>query len=161
MKNTQKENPCAAGLSIWEKYAADTKMNRRICCENFWGKGEHLYKDELGWACRTEEISEARSFIPKKIFQFNIVEFGWNISFYYPENDTFYGIHTEEVPVVLKKLPKIRRSLYRGLESDGNTHRRGWPLQRFKSREELWDGIKINGKSLEYVLNHSYIMGLN
>ncbi len=152
------ESPFPSVDELLERYKEKIKGPREICVADFWGKGDHLYKDELGWDWRAIEQMEAESFDPKEIFQYNIVDFGWSISFYYPETDTFYAIDNELYPIVFKRLPKTHRSKYRGLESDGDFHSRGWPLQRFKSRDELWDGIKINGKSLEYVLNHSYIM---
>ena len=96
---------------------------RKIAVENFYGEGEHIYVDELGW--RPEERNEARSSVSKEIFDFEVVEVGLNLAFYYIDNDTFYGIHSEELPIKVKELPRDRTEPYIGWQCDGDTHDEG------------------------------------
>lgn len=134
--------------------------NRTIVVRDFFGNGEHLYLDQLGWTAR--EKQEARSFISKDIFDFEIVKVGLNLAFYYVDNDTFYGIHTERIPIEVKVLPRNNEAgLCLNSQCKGDTHVEGDVIFSCDNRDLLWDGIKIDGKSLEEVLNRSYIITLN
>ena len=134
--------------------------NRKIIIENFFDNGEHLFADQLGWSKR--EKKEARSLVSKDIFEFEVVSVGLNLAFYYVDNDTFYGIHTESIPIEVKVLPRDNpNSPYINSQCKGDTHVHGEVILSFQHPEELWDGIKIDGNSLEEVLNRSYIITLN
>lgn len=136
------------------------KVNRKIAISDFFGKEEHVFTDQLGW--QLAEKKEAGSLVSCEIWHYFICIVGLNISFYYPENDTFYGLHTEEIPFTLYRLPRDReRSPYAGLQCSGDTHERGEVVAEFQNRDEIWNNVSIEGKSLEYVLNHSYIIKLN
>lgn len=132
---------------------------RKIAVENFYGDGKHIYVDELGW--RLEERREARSSVSKEIFFFEVVEVGLNLSFYYIDNDTFYGIHSEELPIEVKELPRDRTEPFIGWQCEGDTHDDGIVLYSFDKPEDIWDNVRIDGKTLEEVLERSYIIGLN
>lgn len=138
------------------------RNNWQTPCRNpgfLWSGGEHL-ADQLGW--QDAEKKEARSLISKEICEYFICTLGLNISFYFPENDTFYGLHTEEIPYTLYKLPRNRKlSPYIGLQCNGDTHEYGEVVFESNNRENLCVKIRINGYSLEYVLNHSYKIKLN
>lgn len=135
-------------------------INRKIVIENFFDKGEHLYEDQLGWS--KLEKQEARSFVSKEIFEFEVVTVGLNLAFYYVDNNTFYGIHTECIPIEVKMLPIDNPdSPYINSQCKGDTHVHGEVLFSFQHREDMWDGIKIDGKSFEEVLSRSYIITLN
>ena len=134
--------------------------NRKIVVHNFFGEGEHLYEDQLGWS--KKEKQEARSFISKDIFEFEVVTVGLNMAFYYVDNDTFYGIHTESLPVEVKVLPRDNPdSPYIHFQCKGDTHVSGEVIFSCGDSKELWDGVKIDGKTLEEVLNRSLIITLN
>lgn len=136
------------------------QINRKVVVEDFFGVGEHLYEDQLGWT--KWEKMEARSLVSKEIFDFEVVQVGLNLAFYYVDNDTFYGIHTERIPIEVKILPRDRDySPHINSQCKGDTHDKGSVIYSFKNREDLWDGIKIDGKSLEEVLNRSVIITLN
>lgn len=120
---------------------------RELILPVFWG--EPLYRDQLGW--QMAEKQEARSYVSKEIFNFEVVLVGLNLAFYYPTNDTYYGLHTEWEPIEFKILP------YGCID----THKAGEVLYSFERREDIWDTIKIDGKSFEEVLNNSVIMCLN
>lgn len=132
---------------------------RKIAVENFYGDGKHIYVDELGW--RPEERQEARTSVSKEIFDFEVVEVGLNLAFYYIDNDTFYGIHSEVFPIEVKELPRDRTEPYIGWQCEGDTHDKGKVLYSFEKAEDIWDNVRINGKTLEEVLERSYIIGLN
>ena len=133
---------------------------RTIVVKNFFGEDEHLYLDQLGWT--TREKQEARSFVSKEIFEFEVVNVGLNLAFYYVDNDTFYGIHTECIPIEVKALPRDKdASPYINGQCKGDTHADGEIIFSCEDRRQLWDGIKIDDKSLEEVLSRSYIVTLN
>ncbi|MBO4557524.1 MAG: hypothetical protein J5693_02825 [Bacteroidales bacterium] len=132
---------------------------REIAIKDFYGKGEHIYNEELGWG--PDERRDAKSSVSREIFEFEVVRVGWNLSFYYIDNDTFYGIHTEEIPIEVKELPRDRTEPYIGWQCEGDTHDDGKVLYSFDNPEDIWDNVRIDGKTLEEVLERSYIMGLN
>ena len=133
---------------------------RKIVVEDFFDDGEHLYEDQLCWTKREKE--EARSLVSKEIFDFEVVLVGLNLAFYYVDNDTFYGIHTESIPINVKKLPRDKSaSPYINSQCRGDTHENGEVIATFNNREEIWGNLKIDGKSLERVLLRSYIITLN
>ena len=133
---------------------------RKIAIKDFYGPGESIYADQLGW--QEADKKEARSLVSKEIWDYFICLVGLNISFYYPENDTFYGLHTEEIPYTLYKLPRCREcDSYPGNQCSGDTHEKGEVVYQTTDRNTIWNDIKIDGHSLEYVLNHSYIIRLS
>lgn len=132
---------------------------RNVVVENFFGENEPLYEDQLGWTDR--EKAEARSFVSKEIFHFEVVLVGLNMAFYYVDNDTFYGIHTECTPIEVKILPRDRAKPYIDWQCDGDTHAEGEVIYSFDDPEDLWDGIRIDGKPLDEVLARSLIITLN
>lgn len=132
---------------------------RKIVIPNFYGEGEHIYEDQLGWQPDTKQ--EAGTIISRKIFKFEVEEVGLNLSFYYLDNDTFYGIHRECYPIKCKILPRDRSEKYIGWQCDGDTHKDGIVIASFDDEHKIWDNLKIEGHSLEEVLARSYILGLN
>lgn len=134
--------------------------SRKIALADFYGKGQHIYEDELGW--RDEMKREARSLIPKAIFDYHVTRVGLNLGFYYLDDDTFYGIHSERYPIEVKILPRDRqRSPHIGWQCDADTHSPGRVIASFDDEHDIWDRLRIHGKNLEQVLERSYIMALN
>lgn len=133
---------------------------RKIVVKDYFGRGEHLYEDQMGWSKR--EILEARSFVSREIFRFEVETVGLNMAFYYVDNDTFYGIHTEKRPIEVKKLPRDKeRSPYINEQCSGDTHEAGEVIFSCEDARMLWDGISINGHPLEEVLERSLIITLD
>lgn len=130
-----------------------------ILIENFWDNGKHLTANQLGW--QREDKEEARSLISKKIFEFQVVEVGWNMSFYYLDNDTFYGIHRERYPIEVKILPRDRTNPILDWQCKCDTHMDGEVIASFDDEHDIWDNLKIDGKSLEEVIERSVIIILN
>ena len=134
-------------------------QEREVVVPDFNGKGKHLYKDQLGWPLYAKK--EAGSLVSKKIFEFQVVEVGLNLSFYYVDNDTFYGIHRERYPIECKILPRDRTEEYIYWQCQCNTHDDGEVIASFDDEHDIWDNLRIDGKSLEEVLRRSFITGLN
>lgn len=129
-----------------------------LIIKDFSGPGEHLYEDRLGW--QDAERNEARSKVSKAIFEMEVVKTGLNMTFYYVDNDTYYGIHTEEVPIKVKILPRANEP-YIEWQCQADTHEDGQVIAEFPRAKDIWDNLKIDGKSLEEVLERSVIMKLN
>ena len=92
----------------------------------------------------------------------NLEQVGLNLAFYYPHTDTFYGIHTESLPIKVKILPRHREwSDFVGWQCDNDTHDEGEIIAVFESASEIWDNLRIDNKNLEEVLRESYITDLN
>lgn len=134
------------------------ELSNGLMCGQFY-KGYPIYRDQLGW--QPEQFREARSFVSKEIFDYEIVRVGLNLSFYYFDNDTFYGLHTERFPIEFKILPRDRTQEFLGDQCHCDTHEDGEVLFSFQDREEIWNGVQIDGKSLEEVLERSFIVGLD
>ena len=132
---------------------------RKVVVENFFGKDDHLYEDQLGW--QRHEREETRSNVSKEIFNFEIALVGLNIWFYYVDNDTFYAIFGELTNIELHECLRDRREQFLYNQFVETDWYQGKKLQVFDKREDVWNGININGKSLEDVLERSFIINLN
>ena len=136
------------------------QSERKIAIPYFYGPNGDIYEDELGW--QEYDKKETGSLVSKEIWDYFICFVGLNISFYYPGNDTFYGLRAEECPYTLYKLPRCRDcDPYPGNQCSGNTHEKGEVVYQTDDRTQIWDNVRIDGHSLEYILNHSYILRLN
>ena len=161
-----------------------TNEERKIVLSDFYGKGDHVYEDDLGWreemkteywdceygggckaiiddAWRLRRKTEAPKCTSKEVFDYHVVEVGLNLAFYYIDDDTFYGIHSEQYPIEVKILPRDRSKKYLGWQCEADTHDFGEVIASFDDEHDIWDNLRINGKSLEEVLERSYIMALN
>lgn len=138
--------------------AEQTIMHRVIAVRDFWGPGKHIYEDQLGWTI--DEKKEAGSLVSERIFEVEVVEVGLNLAFYYVDNDTFYGIHTECYPIECKILPRDRTEKYIGWQCMADTHADGKVVASFDDEHEIWGNLRIDGKCLEEVISRSYIMSL-
>lgn len=133
--------------------------NSAIAVRNYYGKGEHLHNNQLGW--QYEHRNEARSDISYKIFHYYVCECRFNLAFYYVDNDTFYGLHTERLPIEFKVLPRDRSKEFISWQCECNTHDDGQVLFSFDNPELIWDTVVINGKTLEDMLERSEIITIN
>lgn len=113
----------------------------------------------LGW--QEDTIMEAHSFVSKEIFETFVVECGLNFGFYYVDNDTFYGLHTEGIPIEFFIFERDRTQPYIYWQCEVDTHEGGEVLYSFDELTmDIWDTIKIDGKSLEEVIERSIILVL-
>lgn len=131
-------------------------MERKIVVKDFHGPDKHLYEDELGW--QKEARMEARSNVSKVIWDMEMVKIGYNLTFYYVDNDTYYGIHNECTPIEVKLLKRDWDEPYIDWQLNGDTHDDAPVIATFEKAEDIWDGLKIDGKRLEEVIQRSYLM---
>lgn len=138
-------------------------MNRKriIAIKDYYGPGEHIYEDQLGF--REIMLDEARTLVARVAFKYHVEETGLNLAFYYPEADTFYGIHREVLPIRVKVLPRHRDwSDFIGWQCESDTHDEPVDvIATFDRPEDIWDNLVINGHPFEEVLRHSFITALN
>ena len=133
---------------------------RKIAIKDFRGPGQHVYEDELGF--RKKDLVEARTLVTREAFRYHVENIGLNLAFYYPETDTFYGIHTEVIPIRVKILPRHRDwSDFIAWQCDNDTHDDGKVIAEYNSASEIWDNLRIDDKPFEEVLRASYITALN
>lgn len=135
------------------------QMIRRIALKDFYGEGRHIYEDQIGWD--EQNRWEARSMVSKEIYDFFVTDMGLNLTFYYIDDDTFYGIHRERYPIQVKILPRDRSEEFIGWQCEADTHDEGEVIASFDDEQDIWDNLRINGKTLEQVLERSYIMAIN
>lgn len=136
------------------------ELKRKIAIKNYRGVGQHIYEDELGF--RLDMLQEARTLVTREAFRYFVECIGLNLGFYYPETDTFYGIHTESIPIKVKIMPRHREwSDFICWQCENDTHDDGEVIAEFQSSHEIWDNLKINGKTLDEILPVSYITALN
>lgn len=134
--------------------------HREIAIPNYWGNGKHVYRDELGWS--DEDRREARSNVSREIFEYNM-SIGRNLTFYFIDNDTFYEFFGELDHIELVKPPRDMNEEDIGWQCDSASH---YPtecelVQRYERDEDIWPNTLIDGKSLDYVLDHSFFVELN
>ena len=73
---------------------------RKIAIKDYYSPGGHIYEDQLGF--REIMLIEAKTLVAREAFKYHVEEVGLNLAFYYPETDTFYGIHREVRPIRVK-----------------------------------------------------------
>ena len=135
-----------------------TKRNHTVVTPNFFGEGVDLEAWQLGWDFDAK--LEAKSSVSKNIFNFYICELSRNMVFYYVGDGNFYGIHTEENPTPVFTIHKDTSDPIIFNQIDGDTHKYEdeLVLYWFEDDTQIWDTVRIDGKSLEEVLQHSYIL---
>ena len=136
------------------------EIKRKIAIKDYYGKGKHVYEDEMGFRDRMK--SEARSLVAREVFRYHVEETGLNLGFYYPPTDTFYAIYNDARPVRVYTMPRDRRrSDFVGWQCECDPHDEDQLIAAFDDITEVWDRLKIDGKDFEEVINHSYIVALN
>ena len=135
------------------------KKERKIVLRDFYGDGKHIYEDMLGWI--EENKREARSLVSKEIYDFYVTRAGLKLGFYYLDDDNFYGINRERCPYKVSILPRDRSEKYIGWQCEVDVHDEGEVIASFDDVNDIWDNLRINGKTLEEVLERSYIMAIN
>lgn len=173
LKKWRKEYDYIKPLSSWEAYVRmreHTPEQRKIIIKDFDGPLQHLYEDMLGWQYAQKE--EVKSSVSRVIFETYVIDWAHNFSFYYIDNDTFYGFHAQGNPIYFKKLARDRTQPHIGWQCDGDPHEQEGEeiLGIYEVPEDsedetswraMWDMITIDGKSLEEVIQRSYIIYLS
>ena len=136
------------------------QIQRKIAIKDFYGKGKHIYEDQMGFD--EQHKSEARSLVAREVFRYHVEKIGLNLGFYYPPTDTFYAIYNDARPIEVYTMPRDRRrSDFIGWQCECDPHDQDQLIATFDDISEVWDGLKIDGKDFEEVIMHSYIVALN
>ncbi len=137
------------------------KRDYSVIVPNFFGEGENLEAWQLGW--QPENRSETKSSVSKKIFNTYVEVCHFNMIFYYVEDGNFYGIHSENCPIpVFRFRNEDEKYIYDRLgNQDTHDYRDGELLYMVPSNKSVWRTVKIDGKSLEEVLQNSYIVNIS
>jgi len=111
---------------------------------------------ELGWS--EECIRDAMSEDPKEIFNYFIRNF-FSIIFYYVDDDNFYEFFMESEPHKFWRIPKRQDwdGNFVGRQIKWENHEEGDVLFEFDDDTDLWNELKIDGKSIGEVLERSCI----
>jgi hypothetical protein len=128
---------------------------------NFFGEGKNLEAWQLGW--QLENQRETKSSVSKKIFD-TYIEIGhFNMIFYYLADGNFYGIHAENCPIPAFRFKKVAHSypIFQIEDKDTHDYADEEILYTIPSGESVWETVKIGGKSLEEVLQNSYIVNIS
>lgn len=137
------------------------KNDSKIIVPNFFGKDKPLLANQLGW--NPMQRRETKSSVSRKIFETYVEEWGRNFVFYYVADGNFYGIHAEECPTPVFRFKKdlTEPFIYDQL-GNGDTHnyKDEVILYMVPCNQNIWDVVKIDGKSLEEVLQDSYIVNI-
>lgn len=99
---------------------------------------------------------------PKEIFNYFWKNF-FSIIFFYVDDVNFYELFMESNPHKFWRIPKIEDwdGKYIGRQILWESHQEGNVLCEFDDDTDLWETLKINGKSIGEVLERSYIAEIN
>ena len=112
------------------------QIERKIAIKNYYGKGKHVYEDEMGF--REVMKSEARSLVAREVFRYHVEEIGLSLGFYYPPTDTFYAIFNEVRPVEVYTMPRDRRrSDFIGWQCECDLHEEDQLIATFDEISEV------------------------
>ena len=137
------------------------RRNHSTIIPDFFGKDKPLEAWQLGW--QPSHRRETKSSVSKKIFNTYVEECHFNMIFYYVEDGNFYGIHSEICPTPVFRFKKESgKYIYDQLgNQDTHDYRDGELLFLVPEDKEVWDVVSINGKSLEEVIQNSYIVNIS
>lgn len=128
----------------------------KIVMDNWMEYRPVITTEDLGWS--EDSILDARSENPKDIFDYFWKNF-FSITFYYVDNGKFYELFMESNPhkvwEVLKKPDWDGR--YVGQQIAWESHEEGNVICTFDDDTDLWNVLKIDGKSIGEVLSRSLI----
>ena len=134
------------------------KMDKRVktVIDNWMEFHPVITSDELGWS--EECIRDAMSEEPKEIFNYFIRNF-FSIIFYYVDDGNFYELFMESDPHKFWRIPKRQDwdGKFVGRQIRWENHEEGDVLYEFDDGTDLWNELKIDGKSIGEVLERSYI----
>lgn len=125
-----------------------------------------LYESQLGFD-KDAAFHVACAFDPKTIFQAMVVRMGYNLIFYWVDDDGMYIIFNETYPSEIRRIPvKVHK---RGLPieakyDDIDFHDEGEVVATFyrdrrMETSQIWDTLIIKGVPVGEVLKRSVILG--
>lgn len=136
------------------------EIKRKIVVKDFFNPNDHLYEDELGF--REFNKEEARSVITREIFEYYICLVHLQMVFYHLDSDRYYAISTMSKPIVVKVLERDKtRSQFIYWQCDHDADAEGKIIATFEKPEDIWDNLKIEGRSLGEIIQRSFITAMN
>jgi len=137
-------------------------MDNKIIRKSFWPPYWHnnppeLTEDQLGFD--EHNFADVGSRDTKTIFDFMLGNTGFDMSFYYAENNKFYYIEMLDKHVFCRKdnpdwdgkYDYNRVKVYEPPQDDSEI------IMSFRHRQEVWDNFKIDGKDMKYIIEHSVV----
>lgn len=128
----------------------------KVVIDNWMESHPVITTEELGWS--EECILDAMSEDPKEIFDFFCRNF-FSIIFYFIDDGNFYELFFESDPHKFWRIPKQKNwdGEFVGRQIRWENHEEGEVLFEFDDDTDLWNELKIDGKSIGEVLERSYI----
>ena len=128
----------------------------KVIIDNWMEYHPVITEADLGW--NEECIMDAMSEDPREIFEYFCRNF-FSIIFYYVDDGNFYELFMESEPHKFWRIPKLEiwGGKYIGRQILWENHREGEVLFEFADDTDLWNTLKIDGKSIGEVLERSYI----
>lgn len=132
------------------------EKERELIMSNWMEFHPVITKADLGWS--EECIRDAMSEDPEVIFNYFWRNY-FSIIFYYVDDGNFYELFMESTPHKFWRIPKLETwdGKYIGRQILWENHREGEVLFEFTDDTDLWNTLKIGGKSIGEVLKRSYI----
>ena len=132
------------------------EKEKKLIMNNWMEFHPNITSDELGW--NEECIRDAMSEDPKEIFNYFWKNF-FSIIFYYVDDGNFYELFMESTPHKFWRIPKLKDwdGKFIGRQIRWENHEEGDVLYEFDDDTDLWNELKIDGKSIGEVLERSYI----
>lgn len=132
-----------------------------VLIHNFFGEDQPLLSNQLGWT--VDQKRNAKTSVSRKVFEYFVEELQRNLIFFYVKDGNFYGIHSENCPTPVFRFKKdtSEKYLFDQLEGDTHNYDEGEILYMIPCDEKIWDVVKIEGRSLEEVLQDSYIVNIS
>jgi len=130
------------------------EVKRKIAFANYYGFGEHLYEDRLGFL--ETDRQNAGSNVTKDIFH-RLLNNRFELGFFYVDNGEYYFIATMENPIQVIHMPRNSEvSQFAGFQC-ADSYDFGTILATYDTVEDIWNNFRIGDKNLEEVLQRSYI----
>lgn len=135
-------------------------MEEKVILTNWAPSDPVILSSDLGW--RKSDYLDAESRDPETVFNYFWHNFH-SIVFYYPEDGNFYELFMESEPFKFWKVNQKPNWDEKWLieKIAWNEHEEGDVLLTFDDDTNLWDTLKIGGKTIGEVISHSVIAEIN
>ena len=135
-------------------------QRRDIAIADFLGKDKHIYRSEIGF--RKEMIRDARKTGIYDLFKFYVGENYYDIVFFDPVTNLFYGIAREKEILIARCCDRESIvSPFIGKPGLSQIQKSGRIIGSYNDAQSIWNSFSSNGESLEQVLSRSYITYLD
>lgn len=135
--------------------------NHEIVVKDFFGPNKNLEVWQLGW--QPQNRLETKTSVSAKIFHCYVEVCHFNMIFYYVKDGNFYGIHSENCPTPVFRFKKefAPYPISEIQNQDTHDYEDGELLYMIPDDQRIWDVVRIDGKTLEEVIQDSYIINIS